>query len=103
MTASKTLSDGLYTIVSAVNNNSVFDIEWASMVDEGNLVISNRNGGNNQKFDVTYLGNGYYKIEAHHSKKALDVYNASTEPAGECAAVWLSWRNEPEMDTAKCG
>ena len=79
MTASKTLSDGLYTIVSAVNNNSVFDIEWASMVDEGNLVISNRNGGNNQKFDVTYLGNGYYKIEAHHSKKALDVYNASTE------------------------
>ena len=79
MTASKTLSDGLYTIVSAVNNNSVFDIEWASIVDEGNLVISNRNGGNNQKFDVTYLGNGYYKIEAHHSKKALDVYNASTE------------------------
>ena len=51
MTASKTLSDGLYTIVSAVNNNSVFDIEWASMVDEGNLVISNRNGGNNQKLD----------------------------------------------------
>ena len=79
MTASKTLSDGLYTIVSAVNDNSVFDINWASQEDEGDLVISNRNGGNNQKFDVTYLGNGYYKIEAHHSKKALDVYNASTE------------------------
>lgn len=72
------ISNGTYVISSSLDDNAVFDISEASMKDGGNLMICQYNGGDNQKFEVTYLGNNRYKMIAKHSGKSLDVQDANT-------------------------
>lgn len=72
------ISNGTYVISSSLDDNAVFDISEASMRDGGNLMICQYNGGDNQKFEVTYLGNNRYKMIAKHSGKSLDVQDANT-------------------------
>ena len=74
--AEKTISDGTYTIKSAINDKFVLDIDNASKSNGANVQIYQSNGTNAQKFKVKYLNNGYYTIESVNSGKVLDVDNA---------------------------
>ena len=74
--AEKTISDGTYTIKSAINGKFVLDIDNASKSNGANVQIYQSNGTNAQKFKVKYLNNGYYTIESVNSGKVLDVDNA---------------------------
>lgn len=77
---SKTISDGTYQIVTSLDNSKVLDIEGASTNSGANLDLWYNNKQDNQKFKVSYQGDGYYKIIAVHSGKALGVEEAGTGP-----------------------
>lgn len=75
ITGEKTIEDGRYIIASKVNTSYVIDIP-ASSTKNGEIIEIWRNRlTDNQKFDVKYLGNGYYTIKAVHSEKVLEVPN----------------------------
>jgi hypothetical protein len=57
---------------SALGNYAV-DLCGASMEENANALLWEKNDGANQYIDVTYVGNGLYKLSFHHSGKALDV------------------------------
>ena len=71
----RTVADGTYMFKSALGDFAV-DLCGASMDDGAQAVIWELNYGGNQYIDVTYVGNGLYKLAFHHSGKALDVQNA---------------------------
>ena len=73
--ATQTISNGIYSIKSALNTNYVLDVEGASTEQCANILIYENNNANNQKFYINYLGNGYYTISAIHSNRLLDVAN----------------------------
>ena len=75
--AEKTISDGMYTIKSAINNNFALDISSGSKSNCANAQLYTYNGTNAQKFNVKYLENGYYSLTAVHSGKVLDVASGS--------------------------
>ena len=72
----QTIEDGTYTIKSALNENYVIDVAGGSIANWANVQLLTNNRMNNQKFNVKYLGDGYYKIIAVHSGKSLDVKDA---------------------------
>lgn len=77
ITGEKTIEDGRYIIASKVNTSYVIDIP-ASSTKNGEIIEIWRNRlTDNQRFDVKYLGNGYYTIKAVHSEKVLEVPNSA--------------------------
>ncbi len=76
---SQSIEDGVYEIRNSSNRDYVLDVDLASMDNSANVQLCTRNGGDNQKWRVSYLGDGYYSIVAVHSDKALDMQNAGTE------------------------
>ena len=75
VTGTKTVEDGTYQIKTALNNNFVLDVSGASKSDGANIQIYQNANVNQQRFNVKYLGNGYYTLSALHSNKVLDVAN----------------------------
>ena len=89
----KTIEDGTYVIKSAINSNYVVDVENSSKISGANVQLYSYNRGEQQRFNVKYLGEGYYEIEAVHSGKVLDVANAG-KTAG--TNVWQCNRNNQD-------
>lgn len=75
----RTIEDGTYEIKSALNENYVLDVEGGSTSNWANIQLLQSNGRNNQKFNVIYIGDGYYQIIAVHSGKSIDVKDARIE------------------------
>lgn len=73
------IANGIYTISSSLNRNKVLDIAGSSNADSANLQLWTKNNTNAQKFKFTYLGEGYYEIEACCSGKALDVAGSQSK------------------------
>ena len=71
-----TLADGWYEVGSGNNTGYVWDINSGSQAEDANLEIYPRHGGDNQKFYLRYLGNGYYAIMAGCSGKYLHKQSA---------------------------
>ena len=71
-----TLKDGIYKIKANVGTNMYLDIDGGSKEPGANLQIWSKSDVDQQKFKVTYLNNGYYKITAVHSGQVLDVNDA---------------------------
>lgn len=75
----RSLPDGWYEVRSGNNNSYVWDINAginSGKNDGANLEIYQRHGGNNQRFYLRYLNNGYYAIMAGHSNKYLHKQNS---------------------------
>jgi GH25 family lysozyme M1 (1,4-beta-N-acetylmuramidase) len=70
---SSTIENGKYAILASSDINKVLDIEWGSSEDGANLELWSSNGGTGQSFNIEYIGNGYYTIEAACSRKLLTV------------------------------
>jgi len=73
----QTISNGRYHIVSNLNENMGLDVAGASKANGANINLYNNTTDNAQTFDITYLGDGYYKIINSYSGKAVDVNAAS--------------------------
>ncbi len=73
----QTIEDGTYMIKTFENNEIGFDIESFSRQDKANLQLWTESAvlSKNQRFIITYQGNGYYQIIAQHSGKSLNVSN----------------------------
>lgn len=70
------INDGLYTISSKLDNKMVLDITGANPLDKANLQLYSANNTDAQKFIIKSVGNGYYSIQAKHSRKMIDVAGA---------------------------
>lgn len=73
---SKTLSDGTYRIVSAKNEDYGLDVSNANKNNKTNVQIWKWDNVDQQRFNISYDGNGYYTIIPVHSGSVLDVDNA---------------------------
>ncbi len=69
----KTIEDGTYEIITALDENMCVDVAGGYMYDEANVQLYTYLGLSSQKFDIRYMGKGYYTITAIHSGKLLDV------------------------------
>ncbi len=72
----KVIEDGEYEIRTSINNNLVLDIQSASTQNEAKLQIWDDIDETQQRFFISYLGDGYYKITVDKSNKVIDVKNA---------------------------
>ncbi|WP_343694500.1 RICIN domain-containing protein [Flavobacterium sp.] len=57
------------------NSGLYMDVWNASMTNGAGINQGALNSGNNQKFTLTHLGDGMYKIIANHSGQSMDVNN----------------------------
>jgi regulation of enolase protein 1 (concanavalin A-like superfamily) len=87
----QTIPDGTYRIVSR-KSNKVLDLVNGSTADGTDAIQWGWNGGNDQKWTLTYLGNGQYKAVGVASSKLLEVTNASTSD-GAGVQIWPSNNN----------
>lgn len=85
------VEDGMYSIANSRNKNMVLNVQSASKADYANVNLMANQHSQEQQFEVTYVGGGYYKIIAEHSGKSLDVSNAST--AAGTNLQQYSWNN----------
>ena len=70
------MHEGTYKIESALKSNMVLTSSGGS--DASNVSLNTFSNSNNQKWDLTDLGSGYYKITSKaNSSMALDVQGAS--------------------------
>lgn len=60
-------------VIENANSGKVLDVEYISTENGANVHQWTDVSGDNQKFVVTELDNGYYTIEAVHSGKVVDV------------------------------
>lgn len=80
-TASDLVSGGTYKLINR-NSGKALDVYKKSTANGGDVIQWSYNGGNNQKWIITDMGNGYKLINVN-SKMALDVNNSSTENGGD--------------------
>lgn len=75
----QTLSDGIFMIASALDDNMRIDVNRGAYGDGINVQLWSANTTNSQKFEVTYEGDGVYTLTALCSGMRLDVNGASKE------------------------
>lgn len=92
------VQNGAYMIVCAGNEEYVLDVEGVSLDNKANLHIWQRTKAPNQKFYITYEGEGYYKIASINSAKIIDVDSASKKSE---ANIWQYENNETEAQRFK--
>ncbi len=72
------IQSGATYSITAKHSGKVVDVSGVSTADGAVVHQWTYVGGNNQKWIMNDLGNGYYSIKAVHSGKALDVRGNST-------------------------
>ena len=66
-------ANGTYYLTTAIDNNYVIDVYGKKSKDGTNVQLYINKRGSNQKFQVTHVTDGWYKIIDSNSKKSLDV------------------------------
>ncbi len=72
------IPNGTYTFTSGVKNGMVMDVSGAGSANGTNIHLWENCNGGNQKFTVTSLGSGWYKITCVANGKAIDVAGGSS-------------------------
>ncbi len=88
------IEPGTYTIQSKLSGKVLdIDLGFANLGGQNNGALLQQwdsTSNNNQKFKIESVDNGYFKITAMHSNKALDVTRASTGD-GAPLQQWDFW------------
>ena len=73
--STQTIENGIYNIVSKLNENKAIQIENKSLSNNVKAKFENKLSVINkaQAFEINYLSNGYYEIKQYKSQKALEV------------------------------
>ena len=87
----RTIPDGVYAIASR-KSNKVLDLVAGGTADGTDAVQWGWNGGDSQKWKLTWLGNGQYQAQGLASGKLLEVSGASTSN-GAVVQIWPSNNN----------
>ncbi len=90
-----TISEGTYNIINR-NSGKYLDVEDLGTSDGTNVQQWTSTGGTNQQWEITDVGDGYYRLSpAHATSKALDVEGISTDD-GANVHIWeyLSGANQ---------
>lgn len=74
--------NGTYSLKNR-NSGKYMDLTGGNTADGTAIIQWNGNGGNNQQFTLTDVGDGAYRINSVASGKAIDVYGASTNNASK--------------------
>lgn len=85
----KTIEDGEYKIVSALGENEVISVNDRN----SNVELWEDTNEYNKRFNIKYIGDGYYTIQVLSSKKMLDVQDANIKKG---ANVQVYSNNETE-------
>lgn len=88
--------DGTYRIFSVANTKKLFDIEGGSIANGAKVQMWDNAMVTQQKFDIEYVGDGYYKIKSKKSNKVLTV--ASGNPS---IGSQISQQEDRNLDTQK--
>jgi hypothetical protein len=83
---SQVLPNGVYRFGN-VNSGKMLDVYGQSQSEGARVTQWDFNGGSNQYWQVTYLGNGYYRLTAMHSGKAL-TFNPNAPVSRLEQATW---------------
>ena len=75
--AAASVSNGCYTFVSALASNKVMDCKSGGVVNKTNIQLFQSNDGLAQKFNVTSMGDGWYKILSAKSGLSIEVAGTS--------------------------
>ena len=75
----QTVRNGDYHIVSALDGSKGLDVSNAVTDNGTNIQLYSNLSDDKQTFRVTYLGDGYYKIENTYTGKGLDMDAAGTK------------------------
>lgn len=88
--------DGTYRILSRVDNKKAFDVAGGYITDNTKIQMWDNVNVEQQKFEIQYVGDGYYKIKAKHSGKVLTV--ESNNPKWGSA---ITQQTDGDLDTQK--
>ena len=94
--ADATISDGVYTIANAANENQVLDVVSGSQEEGANVTLWDYTNVQWQRFRITSVGNGLYRITPLHSGQALDVVASGTE-SGTNVTQWGWWETDNQL------
>lgn len=72
----KTIDEGRYKLATCLDPSKYLDVSGAGTANTTNVQIWESASSAAQTFDITYLGNGYYKLIDTNSKRNLDVKGA---------------------------
>lgn len=75
---SKPLENGTYSITNT-SSNKVLSVNGGSTENSANVCVTSNQNLSSQRFELTYVSNGYYKVIAEHSGKSIDIDNASNQ------------------------
>ena len=107
-TNSQLIENGIYEIEWVVNTNKAIDISAASKETGANVQIWDKCNGKQQRFQITYLSDGYYVIKNINSGKVLDVKGAG-KTSGTNVEQWTSnftdaqkWKLQKNSDGTFC-
>ena len=81
----------------ARNSGQVLDVAGASTEDGARIIQWDWHGGDNQRFRLEPLGDGYVHIVAKHSGKVLDVAGASARHGAPAHPVGLVRQRQPAL------
>jgi hypothetical protein len=73
-----TISNGTYTFTTALKSNMAMDVSGGGSANGTNIALWESNQTGAQKFNVTSLGSGWYKITCAANGKAIDVSGGSS-------------------------
>ena len=85
-----TLKDGIYTLRSCLNTTYVVSVPSKVSKDSENVALYRNQGNNYQKWKITSIGNGYYKVTNIGSQKVLHVKGAGK--ANGTNVMQYTWR-----------
>lgn len=83
----KNISEGIYKISTALNNEYVLDVNNYAKFNGGNVEIYPYHGTENEHWGIFSVGGGYYKIIDMNSGKALDVSGGGSA-SGTNVQIW---------------
>lgn len=76
----KNIPDGEYRIVTANNESKAIDAYKDGTTEGTNIEIYSNTNNKKQTFDISYVGDGFYKIIGRNSGLALDVRGDTYHP-----------------------
>ncbi len=79
-TGTKTLEDGTYRIATSINSNIGLDISTGSKNNGAIVQAWTYTGVEQQQFNITYDGKGYYTIIPINSAKVIDIKDGVNKP-----------------------
>lgn len=83
------VKNGTYSIENGLNTSMVLDVVSASVENYANVQLGTSGSQESQRFEITYVGGGYYKIIAEHSGKSIDVFSGwNTDGANVHQYTW---------------